>query len=118
MCDDEGINLSGYYTSFYKSGEINESGKITCNHKNGEWLYFYKSGRIKKYEKYDSIDLLNSNPNVGYLNGTYLEYHPNGNIKTISSYRLIEENVSYDVFNFESYKAEKNVVNGFLNLLR
>mgnify|MGYP003400858618 CR=1 FL=1 len=71
-CDDEGPKLTGYWTSFYKTGEIKEIGKIICNLKYSDWLYFYESGQIKKYEKFDGLDLIDSNPNIGYLNGTYL----------------------------------------------
>lgn len=103
-CSDEGPKLTGSWTNYYSSGEIKEIGKIVCNRKYGDWLYFYKSGQIKRYEKYDGLDLIGSNPNMGYLNGTYLEYHPNGEIKTTGSYKIIEENVPYEVVNVETYE--------------
>jgi antitoxin component YwqK of YwqJK toxin-antitoxin module len=107
-CYDEGPKLSGYWTRNYETGEIKEIGKIICNRKYGDWLYFYKSGQIKKYEKYDGLDLIDSNPNIGYLNGTYLEYHPNGKIKTTGAYKFIEENVPYYTFDAENYEEVEN----------
>ena len=107
-CDDEGPKLTGYWTSYYKTGEIKEIGKIICNLKYSDWLYFYESGQIKKYEKFDGLDLIDSNPNIGYLNGTYLEYHPNGSIKTTGAYKLIEEYVPYYIFDAETYKEVEN----------
>jgi len=106
-CSDEGPKLTGYWTRYYNSGEIKEIGKIVCNQKFGEWLYFYKSGQIKKFEKYEGIDILDSNPNIGYLNGSYLEYHPNGIIKTTGTYKIIEENKEHSILNVETFEKEK-----------
>jgi len=117
-CDDEGPKLTGYWTKYYKSGEINEIGKIVCNKKIGEWLYFYKSGQIKKFEKYEKVDIIDSNPNVGYLNGSYLEYHPNGKIKVSGSYRIIEEKVEYEIVNIETYKIQKKCCNWILKSIK
>ena len=105
--NDDGLKLTGYWTMYYDSGEIRATGKVVCNRKFGEWLYFYKSGQIRKFEKYDSIEIIDSRSNGGYLNGSYLEYHPNRKIKISGSYRIIEENVEYFIFDSESYKEQK-----------
>jgi antitoxin component YwqK of YwqJK toxin-antitoxin module len=106
-CSDEGPKLTGDWTSYYPSGNIKETGKIICNRKYGDWIYFYRSGQIERYEKYDGLDLIGSNPNMGYLNGTYLEYHPNGQIKTTGAYKIIEEYVPYQVVNIETYETQE-----------
>ena len=105
-CNDEGPELTGYWKSYYESGEIKEIGNFICNRKYGTWLYFYKSGQLKKYERYDGLQIIGSNPDVGYLNGAYLEYHQNGNIKVSGTYRIIEENDSIYLFNMETYEEE------------
>ncbi|HLO55324.1 MAG TPA: hypothetical protein VK169_13600 [Saprospiraceae bacterium] len=107
-CDDEGPKLTSYWTSYFKTEEIKEIGKIMCNCKYSDLLYFYKSGQIKRYEKFDGLDLIDSNPNNGYLNCTYLEYHPNGRIKTTGAYKLIEEYVPYYISDAETYKEVEN----------
>ncbi len=105
-CDDEGPKLTGYWKSYYPTGKIKEIGKIVCNKKFGEWIYFYESGSIEKFENYDELDIIYSNPNVAYLNGSYLEYHPNGNIKVSGTYKIIEENSVVYIFNPETYQEE------------
>lgn len=105
-CDDECPKLTGYWTSYYETGEIKELGKIVCNRKFGEWIYFYESGKIKKYERYDGIDIIDSNPNVGLSNGPYLEYYANGNLKTSGTFRIIERYSEFQIVNSETYQTE------------
>ena len=106
-CSDDGIKLTGYWTRYYATGEVKEVGRMLCNKKFGEWLYFYQSGQIRQYEKYDEVDIIDSNPNVGYLNGTYLEYHPNGIVKVSGSYRIVEGRVMYSDFDPSTYEIQE-----------
>ena len=105
-CNDDGPQLTGYWTSYYETGEIKEMGKIICNQKFGEWLYFYESGKIKKYERYDGIDIIDSNPNVGLSNGPYLEYFENGNLKTSGTFRIIEKYSKFPIVDPATYEPE------------
>lgn len=105
-CSDEGLKLSGYWTSYYKSGNIKEQGFIRCNHKFGDWVYFYESGRIMKYERYSGINIVDSNPNAGLLNGSYLEYHENGEVKISGTWRIVEKYMPFQIINPLTYEVK------------
>ena len=102
-CSDDGMKATGYWKSYFETGEIKEIGKISCNQKIGEWLYFYKNGRIQKYENYLRLDITDY-PDAGFLAGDYIEYHENGIPKQIGNYKLIEVFKSYPIVDIDTYE--------------
>ncbi len=106
-CLGDGFKLTGDWTGYYKSGEIREIGKLVCNNKHGDWLYFYKSGQISKYERYDDLIFIETDKNMSYLNGTYLEYYPNGNIRESGTYKMVEEKVNISIVDPLTYEVSQ-----------
>ncbi len=105
-CGDEGIHLSGEYSSFFDDKKIKEFGRIKCNFKCNEWVYFYQDGSLKKYENFQNFPLLYSNERFFERSGHYAEYFQNGNIKLIGSYKLIEKYDKYEYYNAETYNVD------------
>jgi|GEM_PF-7052872 len=106
-CLGDGFKLTGDWIGYYESGEIKEIGELLCNYKHGDWLQFYKSGQISKYERYDGLNFIDTDRNASFLNGTYLEYYDNGNIRESGTYKLIEEKVNISIVDPLTYEVSQ-----------
>ena len=91
---------NGYWIKRYRSGGLMEVGEYRCNRKIGTWTFYYENGGFRKIESYQtpySKFLLDASlpddtlKNPYLLNGSYSEYYPNGSIKTVGQYEIIEE---------------------------
>jgi antitoxin component YwqK of YwqJK toxin-antitoxin module len=105
-CSDEGIHLSGEYTSYYKNNVIKEIGTVLCNTKIKEWVYFHDDGSLKKYENFlFSTEIYLGRP-IQARTGHYAEYYRNGNLKITGSYKLVEKYQEYEVYNPDLFKSQ------------
>lgn len=114
----------GYWIERYQNGNLKEQGQYFCNRKIGNWITYFDNGRIKKIENYKRTylkmftrlgmpwDTLKTN---FLLDGPYLEYYPNGQLKIEGKFEIVEELATMDTiytFDVETYESIPNIVKG------
>jgi len=65
--------MEGDFIGYYESDSLWITGKLANNFKIGEWIEYYPSGNVMSKSNYDES---------GKLDGPYVEYHENKQIKT------------------------------------
>lgn len=106
-CSDDGYFLTGIWTKWFPNHDVEESGLYVCNQKIGEWFYFYKKNKIKKYENYFQTSLQEGPRLYGFLNGLYKEYYENGKTKITGTYKIVQEYASFLNFNPDTYEDDE-----------
>jgi len=113
----------GYWIEKYRNGHLKEQGRYLCSKKIGTWIFYHENGQIKKVENYKNpyIDIFTEDTIFGnlrtdfLLEGPYLEYYPNGQLKTEGKYEIIEEFSGIDTiytFDMDTYEPISHVVRG------
>lgn len=123
LCGCE-ITPHGYWIERYENGSLKEQGRYSCNRKIGTWISYYENGRIRKIENYKPpylemftrhglpADTLKTR---FLLEGPYLEYYSNGQLKVDGNFKIVEEFSTVDTiytFDPETYEVIGNIVNG------
>ncbi|MCB0458052.1 MAG: hypothetical protein KDC91_09940 [Flavobacteriaceae bacterium] len=117
----------GYWIERYRNGSLKEQGRYYCTQKTGTWIYYYPNGQIMRVENYEmpyvneltSIDLeqlgIDKLRRVYLLEGPYLEYYANGQLKVEGEYEIVEEYSTVDsffTFDPETYELIINEAKG------
>ena len=114
----------GYWIERYRNGSLKEQGRYFCNRKIGNWTSYYDNGRIKKIENYKRPYLeIFTKPGMPWdtlktnflLEGPYLEYYSNGQLKIEGKFEIIEEFTTVDTiytFDTEAYEPIGSIVKG------
>ena len=114
----------GYWIERYRNGSLKEQGRYFCNRKIGTWISYYQNGRIKKIENYKRPYLemftryempWDTLKTKFLLEGPYLEYYSNGQLKIEGKFEIIEEFSTVDTiytFDAETYEPIKKIVKG------
>ena len=61
----------GEWTYFYKSGKVKSVGSYKNNRRVGEWNFYHENGKTEQVGKYDKR---------GKATGMWMWYHDNGNV--------------------------------------
>lgn len=72
----DGKILHGLYSSFYLNGNLKEKGNFRTGLKNGEWITWYESGKIKEINTWKKG-----------IRSTTCIYNPGGELVSKTSYR-------------------------------
>jgi len=110
----------GYWIERYRNDKLKEQGRYFCNRKIGTWIYYHENGKISKVENFAKpyIEMLTSFEynwdtllkRYYLLEGPYLEYYPNGQLKVEGTYEIIEEYSKTDtIFRFDLDKYEEKI---------
>ena len=115
----------GYWIERFRNGKLKAQGKYHCNQKEGTWTYYYENGNIKKIESYHqaySVPLYQlaatfqeSLKDYFLLDGPYLEYYPNGQLKVDGQYKIMEEYSNTDTLftiDSETYERIPTIIQG------
>lgn len=114
----------GYWIERYRNGELKEQGRYFCNRKIGTWTYYHENGQISKVENFVEpyLEMLTRHGNKWdtlkkyfLLEGPYLEYYPNGQLKVEGNYEIVEEYSKTDtIFTFDpdTYEEIIEIVEG------
>ncbi len=73
----------GDWTYFYKSGKVKSTGKYKNNRRVGEWEFFYENGKTEQVGKYDKR---------GRTTGLWMWYYNNGNVLREEEFENGKEN--------------------------
>ena len=108
----------GYFIERFRDGNTKEQGNYFCNVKLGNWIYFHENGQISKIENlvkpyptpFDKfVNNTNKFKNIFLRNGPYLEFYPNGKLKTKGSYDIIEEFTTTDTIVTIDYNTYEEI---------
>lgn len=114
----------GYWIERFRNGSLKEQGRYFCNKKIGTWTSYFENGRIKKVENYKRayLEMFTrtgmpwDTPKKDFLlEGPYLEYHSNGQLKIEGKFEIVEEFSAVDTiysFDSETYEPIPSVIEG------
>ena len=88
---------------YHDNGKTKANGHLLNSEKNGQWNYWDYNENLIKSENYT----------FGKLDGEYLEYYSNGNIKIKGSYILDKETVSIKNGYWFYYNEQGNLTKQF-----
>lgn len=112
-----------YWIERYRNGNLKQQGRYFCNRKIGVWTSYYKNGKIKKIENHERtyMEIFTKQGMPGklkkgfLLEGPYLEYYPNGQMKVEGRFEIVEEFTTIDTiftYDSETYEPIATVVEG------
>jgi antitoxin component YwqK of YwqJK toxin-antitoxin module len=95
---------SGCWQSWYKNGQLKDSGILVANQFAGIWKHWYENGRLQSWQEYadvatDSVIKLNGTPPdlkgsilfnailKGILNGSSKSWYVNGQLESMGQYQ-------------------------------
>jgi hypothetical protein len=110
------VQPHGHWVNRNRDNTIKEFGEYYCNHQIGTWYFFERDSlaRIETYSKAYPNYIKERNTKT-FLNGPYLEFYTNGNLKVEGYYKIIEEYSTTDtifIFNPETYLDENEILEG------
>jgi hypothetical protein len=108
----------GSWIEHHPNGKLKAIGSNRCGQKTGRWTTFFDNGNVAKIENYYLVypDAFTARDTgwdtlprrIYMLNGPYLEYYPNGNLKTEGAYMIVEKHSTSQIgFTFDSITYEE-----------
>jgi antitoxin component YwqK of YwqJK toxin-antitoxin module len=96
---------SGCWQSWYKNGQLKDSGVLLANQFTGIWKHWYENGQLQSWQEYTDVSAdsattkLNSTPSVekgsilpnaivrGIMNGSSKSWYANGQLESTGQFR-------------------------------
>jgi antitoxin component YwqK of YwqJK toxin-antitoxin module len=88
---------TGVWRDLYEDGKMRQEGNWLAGMKNGVFKFFNKKGELEKLERYENDVLMVDDASTAILD-IRKEYHPNGSLKEMGTYREGKKQGNFRVY--------------------
>ena len=94
---DSQAKRTGVWRDLYDDGKLRQEGNWLAGMKNGVFKFFNKKGELEKLERYENDVLIVDDASTAILD-IRKEYHPNGSLKEMGTYREGKKQGNFRVY--------------------